>query len=117
MASTPEPDSIPARAEALVAALTREQRIALVSGRDFWTTEGLLGQLESIMLTDGPHGLRRQVGDSDHVGLAESLPATCFPTACGTGLRRGISTCSPRWAVRSGARPGRRTWRCCWDQG
>ncbi len=59
------------------------QRITLVSGRDFWTTQPIDGIVPSVMLTDGPHGLRKQVGASDHVGLADSLPATCFPTAAG----------------------------------
>ncbi|MGB7981384.1 MAG: glycoside hydrolase family 3 C-terminal domain-containing protein [Candidatus Nanopelagicales bacterium] len=81
MTDTPDPESTRARAETTVASLSREERIRLVSGRDFWTTEEFPGHLESIMLTDGPHGLRRQVGDSDHVGLSDSLPATCFPTA------------------------------------
>ena len=35
------------------------------------------------MVTDGPHGLRKQNGASDHVGLSDSVPATCFPTASG----------------------------------
>ena len=37
------------------------------------------------MLTDGPHGLRKQAGDADHVGLGRSVPATCFPTAAALG--------------------------------
>ncbi len=80
-ADSPVPDDRTARAEAVVADLTREERIRLVSGRDFWTTEAFPGRLDSIMLTDGPHGVRRQAGASDHVGLAASRPATCFPTA------------------------------------
>lgn len=59
-----------------------EQQANLTSGRDFWTTkpEGGLG---SIMLTDGPHGLRKQEGASDHLGLSGSVAATCFPPAVG----------------------------------
>lgn len=59
-----------------------EQQAKLTSGRDFWTTkpEGGLG---SIMLTDGPHGLRKQEGASDHLGLSGSVAATCFPPAVG----------------------------------
>ncbi|MCD4673902.1 MAG: glycoside hydrolase family 3 C-terminal domain-containing protein, partial [Anaerolineaceae bacterium] len=37
--------------------------------------------IPSIMVTDGPHGLRKQAGGSDHIGLSDSVPATCFPTA------------------------------------
>ncbi len=66
----------------LIAQMTLEEKASLCSGRDFWHLKGIerLG-IPSIMVTDGPHGLRKQVTDSDHVGLNESVPATCFPTA------------------------------------
>jgi beta-glucosidase len=69
-----------ARAVRIVADLPLDVRIRLVSGRDFWTTEAVEG-VPSIMLTDGPHGLRKQAGGADHIGLNDSVPATCFPTA------------------------------------
>lgn len=64
--------------------LTLEEKASLTSGADFWTTKALdrVG-LRSIMMTDGPHGLRKQAGDTDHLGLAGSVPATCFPPAVG----------------------------------
>lgn len=64
--------------------LTLEEKAALTSGADFWTTKGIgrVG-IPSLMLTDGPHGLRKQAGDTDHLGLAGSIPATCFPPAVG----------------------------------
>jgi beta-glucosidase len=68
----------------VVARLSRAQKIALVSGADFWHTESLPG-VPAFMLTDGPHGLRKQAGSSDHVGLSDSVPATCFPPAVGLG--------------------------------
>ncbi len=37
----------------------------------------------AVMVTDGPHGLRKQPADSDHLGLGDSVPATCFPPAPG----------------------------------
>ena len=66
----------------LIAQMTLEEKASLCSGLDFWHLKGIerLG-IPSIMVTDGPHGLRKQAGDSDHVGLNESVPATCFPTA------------------------------------
>ncbi|WP_402463370.1 glycoside hydrolase family 3 C-terminal domain-containing protein [Isoptericola aurantiacus] len=68
----------------LVAGLTLAEKAALCSGQDFWTTQPVdrLG-IPAVMVTDGPHGLRKQAGASDHVGLNESVPATCFPPAAG----------------------------------
>lgn len=66
--------------------LTLEEKASLTSGRDFWTTKPIdrVG-VPSIMMTDGPHGLRKQSGATDHLGLANSVPATCFPPAVGLG--------------------------------
>lgn len=63
--------------------LTLEEKAGLVSGADFWTTRAVerLG-LPSVMMTDGPHGLRKQVGEGDHMGINKSHPAVCFPPAC-----------------------------------
>ncbi|WP_010122843.1 glycoside hydrolase family 3 C-terminal domain-containing protein [Corynebacterium nuruki] len=68
--------------DATTADLPLETRAALGSGRDFWTTKDVAG-VPSITLTDGPHGIRLQTGATDHLGLAGSLPATCFPPAAG----------------------------------
>ncbi len=66
----------------LIPQMTLEEKASLCSGMNFWYLKGVerLG-IPSIMVTDGPHGLRKQAGDADHVGLNESVPATCFPTA------------------------------------
>jgi beta-glucosidase len=70
------------QAAAIVARMSLEEKAAFCSGRDFWYLESCDRlELPSIMVTDGPHGLRKQSGDSDHVGLNASVPATCFPTA------------------------------------
>ncbi|GIP14780.1 glycosyl hydrolase [Paenibacillus montaniterrae] len=70
--------------KALVAQMTLEEKAGMCSGLDFWRLKGVerLG-IPSIMVTDGPHGLRKQQGNSDHLGLFESVPATCFPSAAG----------------------------------
>lgn len=62
--------------------LSRAARVRLLSGRDLWRTAAApAAGLDSIWLSDGPHGLRKQVGGGDHLGIAESEPATCYPTA------------------------------------
>lgn len=72
--------------EKLVAALTLEEKAALTSGEGFWhTTPVERLSLPSIVLTDGPHGVRKQSGNGDHLGLGDSLPATCFPPAVAMG--------------------------------
>ena len=55
-----------------------------MSGANFWNTKGVerLG-IPGMMLTDGPHGLRKQGGKADHLGLNKSIPATCYPSAAG----------------------------------
>lgn len=59
-----------------------DQKVRALSGRDIWRTAEIaeIG-LASVRLSDGPHGLRKQSGDSDHLGIADSEPATCYPTA------------------------------------
>ncbi|MEK4274574.1 beta-glucosidase family protein [Paenibacillus sp. FSL R7-0026] len=68
----------------LVKQLTLIEKAELCSGSTFWTTQAVerLG-IPSITMNDGPHGLRKQAGDSDHLGLNESVPSTCFPSAAG----------------------------------
>ena len=66
----------------LITSLTLEEKASLMSGKNFWNTKPIDRlNIPSIMLTDGPHGLRKQGGKADHLGLNKSLPATCFPTA------------------------------------
>ncbi|MDR1107763.1 MAG: glycoside hydrolase family 3 C-terminal domain-containing protein [Spirochaetaceae bacterium] len=69
----------------ILAQCTLEEKASLCSGRDFWTLKGIarLG-LEPVMVTDGPHGLRKQAGSNDHLGINQSVKATCFPAACAT---------------------------------
>jgi beta-glucosidase len=72
------------KAVEFVRQMTLEEKASLCSGLDFWHLKGIerLG-VPSIMVTDGPHGLRKPAGSDDLVGLDNSLPATCFPTASG----------------------------------
>lgn len=73
------------RAQELVSQMTLEEKASLCSGKNFWESKAVerLG-VKSFMLTDGPHGLRKQAGEADHLGLNASVPATCFPPAAAT---------------------------------
>ncbi|TCD54313.1 glycosyl hydrolase [Alloscardovia theropitheci] len=62
--------------------MTRIERASLLSGKSEWESRDLPQyDLPSFVMSDGPNGVRRQTGSGDHLGLGESKPATCFPTA------------------------------------
>ncbi len=66
----------------LLSQLTVAEKAALVSGKGFWWTRPIDRlDIPSVMVSDGPHGLRKQDAGGDHVGIGGSVPATCFPTA------------------------------------
>jgi beta-glucosidase len=68
----------------LVANMSLEEKASLCSGRDFWHTKEIKSiGLPSIMMTDGPHGMRKQSEKADMVGVNDSIPATCFPSGAG----------------------------------
>lgn len=71
--------------KALISQMTLEEKAGLCSGASFWFTKPVerLG-IPSVMMTDGPHGLRKQAGDADHLGINDSVVAVCFPAACAT---------------------------------
>ncbi len=66
----------------IIKQMTLEEKCYLFSGKDFWQTRSLerLG-VPNMTLSDGPHGIRKQAGEGDQLGLNPSLPATCYPTA------------------------------------
>lgn len=68
----------------MVTQLTLEEKAGLCSGDTFWTTKAIerIG-IPSILMTDGPHGVRKQTGEADHLGLNQSTPSTCYPSAAG----------------------------------
>src|SRR6185369_4271724 len=81
--------------------LTLEQKASLLSGKDFSATKSIAG-VPPIIMFDGPHGLRLQDTEADHLGINDSLPATCFPTAAAVG-----SSWDPDVAAELGAAIGR----------
>lgn len=68
--------------EHIISQMSLEEKALMMSGKNVWQTVDFEKYgIPSISLSDGPHGLRRQAGEGDHLGLNASLPATCFPTA------------------------------------
>ena len=69
----------------IVSKMTLEEKAGMCSGLDFWHTKPVarLG-VPSVMVSDGPHGLRKQIDDGDHLGVNDSIQAVCFPAACAT---------------------------------
>lgn len=66
----------------MISKLTLDEKAYLLSGRDFWSTHEIPSKgIPSVCLSDGPHGIRKQEGAGDQLGLNGSVPATCFPTA------------------------------------
>ena len=68
--------------EEIVQQLTLEEKAALCSGKDFWKTKAIERlHIPSVMMCDGPHGLRKQVGEGDHLGIHPSIETVCYPSA------------------------------------
>jgi len=68
--------------ENILSQMTLEEKAGLCSGRDFWCTKAIerLG-VPKVMMCDGPHGLRKQLGEGDHLGINVSIETNCYPTA------------------------------------
>ncbi|MBN1488059.1 MAG: glycoside hydrolase family 3 protein, partial [Anaerolineae bacterium] len=65
----------------LLSQMTLEEKASLCSGQDFWHMKSIKRlDIPSLMMTDGPYGLRKQTGAGAHIGQGESVPATCFPS-------------------------------------
>jgi len=62
--------------------LTLEEKISLCSGQDFWHSQGVERlNIPAVMMCDGPHGLRKQGQEADHMGINQSIETVCYPTA------------------------------------
>jgi beta-glucosidase len=82
--------------------LTIEQKASLLSGQDWGSTKPIEeAGIRSVTMADGPHGVRFQEADSDHLGIGHSVPATCFPPAVAMG-----SSWDPEVAAAVGAGVG-----------
>ena len=69
----------------LISRMTLEEKAGLCSGADFWHTKAVerLG-IPATMVSDGPHGLRKQDQEGDHLGINDSIKAVCYPAASAT---------------------------------
>ena len=70
------------RIKHLLSQMTVDEKISLACGQDFWRTRAVerLG-VPQVMMCDGPHGLRKQKGQGDHLGINESIETVCYPSA------------------------------------
>lgn len=66
----------------IVSEMTLEEKAGMCSGLDFWHLKEVehLG-IPKVMVSDGPHGLRKQDEKGDHLGINDSIKAVCFPPA------------------------------------
>lgn len=81
---TPQGDTV-TDIHPVIPRLSLREKASLLSGFDFWTTRPLPEQnVPSIMLSDGPHGVRRQAHGADHLGIHAAEPSTAYPTASAT---------------------------------
>ena len=88
--------------------MSLEQKASLMTGKNFWETKNIDEKgIPSIFLSDGPHGLRKQAGSADQLGLNESIPATCFPTG---------ASMANTWNIELGEELGKRLGREAVDQ-
>lgn len=78
----------------LIGQMTLEEKAGMCSGADFWHLKGVerLG-IPSVMVCDGPHGLRKQDDAADHLGINDSIKAVCFPAGCAlaSSFDRGLA--------------------------
>ena len=69
----------------LISQMTLEEKAGMCSGADFWHLKGIERlEIPQVMVTDGPHGIRKQAEEADHLGINESEKAICFPAGCAT---------------------------------
>ncbi len=78
----------------LITKMTIEEKVSLLAGKDFWTTHSIERlNIPSMAMADGPHGVRKQAENGDHLGLVEGVKATCFPTSATMANSWNVEIC------------------------
>lgn len=78
----------------LIKKMTLEEKASLLSGKDFWFTRPVERlSIPKMAMADGPHGLRKQRDEGDHLGLVEGVKATCFPTSATIANSWNLALC------------------------
>lgn len=69
----------------IISKMTLEEKAGMCSGADFWRTKSVERlSIPAVAVSDGPHGLRKQANEADHLGINDSIKAVCFPAGCAT---------------------------------
>ncbi len=77
--------------KSIIENMTLEEKVSICSGSDFWHTQEIKRlDVPEVMVSDGPHGLRKQNLEADHLGVNNSIKAVCFPT--GVALASSFDT-------------------------
>ena len=101
--------------KALIGKMTLEEKAGLCSGSDFWHTKAVERlAVPAVMVSDGPHGLRKQEEGADHLGIHDSIKAVCFPAACATACSFD-RTLLREMGSALGKECARRALPFCWD--
>ncbi len=85
---------MPLKYKSIVSQMTLVEKASLLSGEDFWHSRKIERlNVPAMALADGPHGLRKQASEGDHLGLVKGVPATCFPTSATMANSWDIQIC------------------------
>lgn len=85
---------MPVNINDLISQMTLVEKASLLSGDDFWRTRAIDRlKVPQMAFADGPHGLRKQASEGDHLGLVKGVEATCFPTSATLANSWDIAVC------------------------
>lgn len=69
--------------KAIIKKISLQEKADFCSGENFWFLKSNAKlNIPKVMVSDGPHGLRKQEAKADHLGIEKSVAAVCFPAGC-----------------------------------